>query len=190
VLAWDQHFDADSRGAGLFVAVRDTLVARLAGSPPFSQLAAPPYSAVFAAWFLVPVQVYLSLTNVLSAEGRAVVPDVDGHLVEALEEVASAERPGAWGERHLFQPYHPLGLTLDRPPQLAGDNDCVRCTGTVPGGSTAVRGSVARYVWDLAGLDRSGWVVPMGASGDPRDPHHRDQQDAWVGAALLGIQAD
>jgi penicillin amidase len=187
VLAWDQHFDAGSAGAGLFVAVRDALVARLAGSPPFSQVPAPPYSAVFAAWFLVPVQVYLSLTNVLSDEGRAVVPDVDRHLVEALEEVAAGERPGPWGARHLFQPYHALGARLDHPPQLAGDNDCVRCTGTVPGASTAVRGSVARYVWDLGGLDRSGWVVPLGASGDARHEHHRDQMEAWVQATLLSI---
>jgi penicillin amidase len=188
VLAWDQHFDADSLGAGLFVAVRDALVSRLAGSPPFSRLTAPPYSAVFAAWFLVPVQVYLSLANVLGDEGRAVVPDVDRHLVETLEEVAAGERPGPWGERHRYQPYHALGALLDDPPPLAGDNDCVRCTGTVPGASVAVRGSVARYVWDLAGLDRSGWAVPMGASGDPRDPHHRDQMEAWVGAEMLGIE--
>jgi penicillin amidase len=188
VLAWDQHFDADSRGAALFVAVRDALVTRLAAAPPFSRLSAAPYSAVFAAWFLVPVQVYLSLANVLSEEGRAVVPDADRHLVAALDEVAAGERPGAWGERHLFQPFHPLGTLLDHPPPLAGDNDCVRCTGTVPGASTAVRGSVARYVWDLAGLDRSGWVVPMGASGDPRDPHHLDQLPLWVRADLVDIE--
>jgi penicillin amidase len=187
VLAWDQHFDAGSTGAGLFAAVRDALVRRLAASPPFDRLADAPYSAVFAAWFMVPVQVYLSLTNVLSDEGRAVVPDVDRHLVDAVEEVAAGERPGPWGERHVFQPFHALGHTLERPPALSGDNDCVRCTGTVPGASTAVRGSVARYVWDLAGLDRSGWVVPMGASGDPRDPHHRDQMASWTEATLLPV---
>ena len=51
------------------------------------------------------------------------------------------------------------------------------------------RGSVARYVWDLAGLDRSGWVVPMGSSGDPRDPHHTDQMAAWVDAKVVPFEA-
>jgi penicillin amidase len=190
VLGWDQRFATDSEGAGLYVLVRDVLVRRLSESPPFARLHDAPYSAVFAAWFMVPVQVYLSLTNVLSEEGRAVVTDVDRHLVETLEEVASAgERPGPWGSRHLYQPYHVLGSTLVDPPELAGDNDCVRCTGTVPGASTAVRGSVARYVWDLAGLDRSGWVVPMGSSGDPRDPHHTDQMAAWVDAKVVPFEA-
>ncbi len=188
VLAWDQRFATDSEGAGLFVLVRDVLVRRLSESPPFARLEDPPYSSVFAAWFMVPVQVYLSLTNVLRDEGRAVVPHVDRHLVETLEEVASGERPGPWGARHVFAPYHVLGGALSDPPELAGDNDCVRCTGTVPGASTAIRGSVARYVWDLAGLDRSGWVVPMGASGDPRDAHHVDQMDAWAGARLVEIE--
>ena len=59
---------------------------------------------------------------------------------------------------------------------VSGDIDCVRCTGSQPGlADECWRGSVARYVWDLADRDDSGWVVPLGASGDPRDPHHHDQ---------------
>jgi penicillin amidase len=46
---------------------------------------------------------------------------------------------------------------------------------------------VARYVWDLAGLDRSGWVVPLGASGDPRSVHHHDQLIPWVEGTLLPV---
>ena len=188
VLTWDQHFHADSVGAAAYVAVREALVDRLVASPPFAALADAPYSRVFLAWFLVPVQVYLSLANVLSEEGRAVVPDVEEHLRGALGDVAAGPSPGPWGERHRFQPYHVLGDGLEDPPPLAGDNDCVRCTGTVPGATTAVRGSVARYAWDLAGFHRSGWVVPLGASGDPRDPHHHDQTDAWAGARLVPLE--
>jgi penicillin amidase len=51
----------------------------------------------------------------------------------------------------------------------------------------AHRGSVARYAWDLAGFDRSGWVVPLGASADPGSPHHHDQLDAWVAGTLLPL---
>ena len=51
---------------------------------------------------------------------------------------------------------------------VSGDIDCVRCTGSLPGlTDECYRGSVARYVWDLADRARSGWVVPMGAAGDP-----------------------
>jgi penicillin amidase len=72
-------------------------------------------------------------------------------------------------------------------PAIAGDNDCVRCAGQVPGTDVAVRGSVARYAWDLAGIGASGWVVPMGADGRPGTAHHDDQRQAWVEARLLGL---
>jgi penicillin amidase len=49
---------------------------------------------------------------------------------------------------------------------------------------------VARYVWDLAGVATSGWVVPMGAAGDPRSPHHLDQLEAWTQGRLLPIVTD
>ena len=54
---------------------------------------------------------------------------------------------------------------------------------------TAYRGSVARYVWDLADRQRGGWVVPLGASGAP-GPHHHDQLDAWAAAELLPLVTD
>jgi len=187
IVRWDQRFAAESEAAAAYVAVREALVHRLAESPRFAGLEDPPYSTVFAAWFMVPVQIYLSLANLLSDEGRAVVPEIERHLVEALEDVGAGPPLARWGARHRYQPYHVLGLTLDEPPELGGDNDCVRCTGTVPGASTAVRGAVARYAWDLGGLDRSGWVVPMGGSGDPRDPHHHDQLKAWVEVRLVPV---
>jgi penicillin amidase len=78
-----------------------------------------------------------------------------------------------------------------RPTPVSGDIDTVRCTGWLPGVTDeAYRGSVARYAWDLATPASSGWVVPMGASGDPRSPHHLDQLDAWADARLLPVQLD
>ena len=74
---------------------------------------------------------------------------------------------------------------------MSGDIDCVRCTGSLPAlTDECYRGSVARYVWDLAGVATSGWVVPMGATGDPRSPHHLDQLDAWTQGRLLPIVTD
>lgn len=187
ILAWDQHLHDHSVTAAAYVAVRDELVARLSATPQLAVLRGEcPHGDLFAPWFEVPGHVYLSLANLLSDEGRRLLPGIDDLCAAAVEAVAAA-RPGAWGERHRYRPLHALGHRLGHEPPLAGDNDCVRCTGALPGAHVAHRGSVARYVWDLAGLDRSGWVVPLGASGDPAHPHHHDQTAAWVAGTLLPV---
>ena len=120
------------------------------------------------------------------------VPEREAHLRGALEDVAGQERR-SWGSRHRYRPFAvagesgPDGRPLAEPP-LPGDNDCVRCAGQLPGTEVASRGSVARYAWDLGGLDRSGWVVPRGAHGDPAHPHFGDQQPAWLAARLLPVE--
>jgi penicillin G amidase len=184
---WDQQFTADSAAAAAYAAVRDRLVLRLSATGPFPGLAgASSHGPLLDAWFDVPHQLQLSLRNLLSQEGRALVPGLEAHLRAAVEEVA-AEPPGPWGPRHRYDPVHPLGLRLGERPALAGDDDCVRCTGALPGSEVAYRGSVARYSWDLGGFHRSGWVVPLGASGDPASPHHHDQTTPWVEARLLPL---
>ena len=188
IARWDQHLTAGSTTAAAYVAVRDALVTGLAKAPPFDALAdGCPFDELFDPWFTVSHQLFLSLANLFSDEGRKVVPDLDGHLAAAVEQVAAAPSPGEWGARHRFRPLHVLGAELEDAPMLAGDNDCVRCAGGVPGSVTAFRGSVARYVWDLAGFGSSGWVVPLGASGDPADPHHHDQTAAWAEGLLLPL---
>lgn len=192
--AWDQHLCAESRTAAAYVGVRDALVTGLARTAPFSVLAdTSPVGSLFEPWFSVPTQLYLSLANLLSDQGRALIPDLDERLAAAVEEVAATEVE-PWGSRHRFRPAHALGWNLPsgpaEGPELAGDNDCVRCTGALPGGDVAVRGSVARYVWDLSGLESSHWVVPMGAAGDPRSPHASDQMPAWVAGTLHQVSWD
>ena len=187
IAGWDQHLHADSLTAAAYVAIRTGLVERVAASAELRDLrGGSPYGELFGPWFLLAGQLYLGLANLLSDEGRRLLPDVDRLLAEAVEEVA-VDRPGPWGEQHRYVPWHALGDALPEAPPLAGDNDCVRCAGAVPGSDAAYRGSVARYVWDLAGRDRSGWVVPLGASGDPGDPHHHDQTAAWVEGTLVPL---
>jgi penicillin amidase len=71
---------------------------------------------------------------------------------------------------------------------VAGGSTCVMATNQVSGISTnALVGSTARYVWDLGDRSRSGWVVPLGASGDDRSPHARDQLEAWRSGRLLAV---
>jgi penicillin amidase len=187
ITGWDQRLDADSTTAAAYVSVRDAFVERLAHDAVLAPVSGgSPYGSLFEPWFALPTHLFLGLGGVLSDVGRALVPRVDEVLGEAVEAVA-ADRPGAWAERHVYRPLHPLGHQLEDPPGLAGDNDCVRCAGSLPGSDGVYRGSVARYVWDLAGLRSSGWVVPLGASGDPRDPHHHDQTAAWVAGTLLPV---
>jgi penicillin amidase len=186
ISAWDQHFDADSTTAAAYADIRDAFVGRLIDGPlkalADSVAEGSPAGSIFDYWFSMLLRVQLSLANLLSETGRAVVPGIDAVLADAVEDVAGRPRR-RWGDRHRFQPYHALGHDIDDEPGLAGDNDCVRCAGAF-GTDIAVRGSVARYVWDLAGVGTSGWIVPLGASGDPRSPHHRDQLPLWVAGSL------
>lgn len=46
-------------------------------------------------------------------------------------------------------------------------------------------GSVARYAFAVGDWDRSGWVVPLGASGAGPGPHAADQQGAWAEGRLF-----
>ncbi len=191
IAGWDQRFVPDSRVAGAYVGVRDAFVRRVTTAPGFEGLGRSPYPEVLAAWTSPAVQVYLALGSVLSDDALDLLPQRDRLLREALEEVSAAAVP-RWGERHRFEPPHALThlgfSTAARPgPELAGDNDCVHCAGQAPGEQVAVRGSVARYAWDLAGLDASGWVVPMGADGRRGHPHHSDQTPAWLASRLLGV---
>ncbi|WP_148571171.1 penicillin acylase family protein [Nocardioides caldifontis] len=186
--AWDQRFEVDSTTAAAYVDVRDAFVQRLAAAPPLDAVTREeqPHGPLLGLWFDLPRQLQGSLGSVLSDLGRTLVPDLDDHLLAAVEEVAARPRR-PWGERHRYRPAHVLGHRLPDEPALPGDNDCVRCAGGVPGSDAVVRGSVARYVWDLAGHGTSGWVVPLGASGDPRSPHHHNQTRTYAEGGLLPV---
>ena len=101
----------------------------------------------------------------------------------------SAQRKIGYRWRASGRPLEP-----DQPydaPGLTGDHDCVRCTSGVPGlTDRAARGPAARYVWDLARREDSRWVVPLGASGVPGSPHHRDQLPLWLRGELVPVVTD
>jgi len=109
-------------------------------------------------------------------------------LRRATEAVEKGWSGQTWGELHHTAQRHPLLTEEFDPPRLpyGGDMDTVQASAYVPSQDlTASTGSVARYCFDLADWDRSGWVVPLGAAGDPNDTHAFDQQDAWRGGRLL-----
>lgn len=192
LLRWDRRMDADSIDAALFAAVRSAVVRRLAAHPAFAALAVPPaYPEVFLPWLALTPRIGYALEHLLSAEELYGI-DRPAVVREAVEEVAARPHAGTWGDTHRLSPWRALPPeTPYDEPGLAGDHDCVLCTSSVPGLThLAARGSVARYVWDLARRENSRWVVPFGASGIPGSAHHRDQLPLWLAGELVPVVTD
>jgi penicillin amidase len=193
---WDGVMAAGSRGAAAVAAWRNALTQRICAEPALAPLRADDvYGALFAPYLALEASVGLALEQLANARTPFGI-DLRRLATEALGDAAG--HPDAWGDTHVFAPVHAFQLAgvdlevpwLPRTP-VSGDVDTVNCTGWLPGlTDEAYRGSVARYAWDLADRASSGWVVPMGASGDPRSPHHLDQLDAWVGARLLPVELE
>ena len=196
ILEWDGVMAAGSRGAAAFAAWRTALTLRLCAEPVLAPLRdAPVHGPLFVPYLSLEAGVGLALEPLANARTPYGI-DVRRLAALALEDAAG--HPVAWGDTHVFSPTHGFDLAEAglEPPEVpatpvSGDVDTVRCTGWVPGlTDEAYRGSVARYVWDLADPSASGWVVPMGAAGDPRSPHHLDQLEPWSQARLLPVELD
>ncbi len=100
-------------------------------------------------------------------------------------------RSWRWGEHHRLVPSHPLSsLAIAWPVemqagavQMGGDGDTVQAASygwrrRTPFHVTGL--SVYRQVVDLADPPAAEWVIPGGASGDPRSPHFADQLGPWA----------
>lgn len=201
LLAWDREMAAESRTAADFARWRSALVRRVAAHPALAALHDDPGAGpVLAPWFVVPARVADALPALLDADRAD--PDrlgLDGPALvrAALEDAAADDDGSTWSDLHRLHPLH----VLDEVPGCAspfpvdagvgGDVDCVRSTSSTPGVThRSWRGSVARYVWDLADRERSRWNVPFGASGVPGDPHSLDQLDAWTDARTTEVVTD
>jgi penicillin amidase len=198
--------DSDSADAALFAAWRAALARRVAAHPALAPLHAPHgLDPVFAPWLSVTARVADALPALLGADwlgidGACEAWDALGEVVRGLghkdghdtRDPRPTDAAPVWGDTHRVLGLHVLldvpGAAVPRVPSLplGGDTDTVRCTASVPGISdVCVRGSVARWVWDLADRDASRWGVPFGASGDPRSPHFADQLAAWADAEIV-----
>ncbi len=196
ILEWDGVMDAGSRGAAAFAAWRSALTRRLCAEPVLAPLLDDSvHGPLFAPYLELAVSVGLALEPLANAHLPFGI-DVRRLATDALDDAAG--HPEAWGDTHVLGPTHGFHLAdADlEPPELpvtpiSGDIDTVLCTGWLPAiTDECFRGSVARYVWDLADRSRSRWVVPLGAAGDPRSAHHLDQLEAWAEARLLPIELD
>ncbi|WP_183093252.1 penicillin acylase family protein [Nocardioides stalactiti] len=206
---FDGVMDAGSAQAARYAAFRSALVRRLCDEPVFAGLFAPPagheHEEIFAPWLNATYRIGLALPRLanenlaghrpfgvdLVALAEAALAEVDAGIAAARDDVPT------WGETHLTDPVHWFGLLTDKDyddlPRLplSGDADCVRCCVSYPAISDECsRGSVARYVWDLADRNAGGWVVPVGASGLPGTPHHHDQLALWAAGGLAPIVTD
>src|SRR5207244_1728537 len=96
-----------------------------------------------------------------------------------VEELGPDVEKWTWGRLHQaeFTALLPGGTPVSKR-ALPGDNETVRAAGLHGVDTTiATSGSVARYVFDLADWDNSGWVVP-------------ERTDEWYGAQLDPMQYD
>ncbi len=198
LLEWDGHSDRSSRGAAVFSAWRTALVRWFTAQPQLAALHTPTgHSRIFASWLDVDGQVGAGWHS-LARGGPDIGIDVAAGVRAALDHVATQLAPHeVWGDRHRLDPLHQLdsvtsvdgiplrGVPSVAPDPVAGDKGCVLAAASAPGVTDrAYGGPVARYVWDLADRDASGWVVPFGASGVPGDEHFTDQTPAWLQGRL------
>ncbi|MFF7641538.1 penicillin acylase family protein [Streptomyces canus] len=191
ILHWDRRMTASSTEAALYAAVRSAVVRRLAAHPAFAALADPPaYPDVLLPWLGLVPRIAFALEHLLRAEELYGIDRAET-VRAAVEEVAAGPPRGAWGDTHRLAPWRALPEHEWDAPALSGDHDCVLCTTAVPGlTDLAARGPAARYVWDLARREDSFWVVPLGASGTPGSPHHRDQLPLWLRGELVPVVTD
>jgi penicillin amidase len=98
-----------------------------------------------------------------------------------------------WGDQHVMLSPHPLAAARPEAADLAlpvtgvpGDGETVRA-GSVATmfGLRSYSSSVARYVFDIADWDNSGWIVPHGVSGVRGSGHDLDQRGAWLACELI-----
>ncbi|MGN9755499.1 penicillin acylase family protein [Streptomyces sp. SD31] len=195
LLAWDRRMDANSEAAAVYAAVRGAVVRRLAAHPAFTALTVPPaYPEVLLPWLSLVPRVGFALEHLLGAKALEETYGIDRAeaVRAAVEDVAAQQPTGAWGDTHRLAPWRATAATTPYDePALSGDHDCVLCTSAVPGlTDLSARGPAARYVWDLADREASRWVVPFGASGIPRSPHHRDQLPLWLKGDLAPVVTD
>ena len=192
LLDWDRRMDAASTTASSYAALRKALVSRL--TDHFTLLEDAECTEVFAPWMDTLAHVSFALENLIATD---LLPDVNvGWLArEALEDVAARKARPPWGETHQLAPLHALRGPVFAPDEepfdlgVSGDHHCVMSTSSLPGlTDVCVRGSAARYAFDLADRSASGWVVPLGASGVLGDPHHHDQLPLWRRGELAPVE--
>jgi penicillin amidase len=207
LLAWDGAHEADSAAAALFHAAYDALLSRAVAGP--LEAARPGLGARYLSLLHLPVVAVDALLSDRSSDdgAEARVALLEASLEEAWSRLAAALGPDPgrwrWGDLHRLTLRHALGrgrrwparlvtraLRLNRGPFVqGGDGFTVNLTAyPLRDPFATVIAAGYRQVVDLAHPERSGWVVPGGASGDPLSPHYADQLEAWRAGTLIPMR--
>lgn len=211
---WDGAMDADAVAPTLYAVWREQAAATLIDTTELARL-----RAIGAAQDPLPLRA-LSLGSRFRAPVAALIARDDTSLLPPGESWAGllatafaraiawlTERLGddislwTWGCLHRTAPKHTLAGTfpeyadLLNPPAVGfgGDGDtpmAAAYAGLEGTGFALIGTAVARYCFDTADWEQSGWVVPLGASGHPGSPHYADQVEAWRGVRLLPMRYD
>ncbi|MBM2623173.1 penicillin acylase family protein [Actinoplanes sp. LDG1-06] len=179
----DTPMPADSVEAGRRAAWRFEIARRLHEHPTLKPLMQPHgFDPIFDGWTEPRAKIGGYLDGVLAGLGLTAEGVAGPDPVES----------GTWGSRHRLEPVRLPGLTAAIPrTELGGERDSVLCLSSIPGVTDLCsRGPVARYVWDIADRQRSRWIVPFGASGDPASPHFADQLPLWASGELIPLVTD
>ena len=207
--AWDGVMDKDQVAPAIYAALRERLIRDLM-TPILGPLAPEAFATVQGGGVAHMVRIKAQLAEMINKDNRSLLPagaEWPAVLASALAGAVSDLRAALgddmdgwrWERLHTTRPVHPLVAgfpTLEatlNPPAVAvgGDGETVNASGFVPGaGYHVALTSVARYVFDLADWESSGWVVPHGASGHPGSPHWADQLSAWADCRLLPMRYD
>jgi penicillin amidase len=205
---WDRVLERDSAAAAIYVAVRDAACRVVAHHPVLEALRIPFPNEPSGTYQPLELRLWVALPPLLADEDPVLLPPGDTWrdvLADALSQGVALLRTALgddlhawrWGALHVSTPTHPLSAThpewggrLDPPPvEMGGEWDTVFSAAHTAGyGFNVTTASVARYVFDLADWDNSGWVVPTGASGDPDSPHFADQRVPWAAGELVPMR--
>jgi penicillin amidase len=205
---WDRVMDPGSAAAAVYAATRDAACRVVAHHPDLESLRLPYPNEPSGTYQPLELRLWVALPALLEAEDPALLPrgrTWPQVLAESLSEgvgflrtaLGDDVRAWRWGALHVSAPTHPLSAThpewagrLDPPPvEMGGEWDTVFSAAHTAGyGFKVTTASVARYVFDLADWDSSGWIVPTGASGDPDSPHFADQRAQWAAGELVPIR--
>ena len=195
ILEWDGVMAAGSAGAAAFAAWRNALTTGLRRAGFEALRDDPVYGPLFA-----PYLDSRRASDWGSSRSEHAKPfGIDIHrLATAAPWRTPRGHPDAWGDTHVFGPTHAFDLAdadLWRRPCRPRRCPATSTRCAAPAGSRAspTRPTAARRhatCGTSTTAAGSGWVVPMGASGDPRSPHHVDQLAAWAEARLLPVELD
>ncbi len=193
--SWDCHMDASSGPAVIYATTRAELVRLL--SERFELHRAPSIEGVGYTLGQTVRAMHIRVGHLVD-DDDLVPDDLLGAAFRSAIHTLSQQLGGdvaawRWGALHTAGFHHPLAAlrpdlarSLPRPEavELGGDNESIWAAGTVPPSMKSVTSPVARYVFDVADWDRSGWVVPHGVHGDPASVHHADQLQRWADVEL------